>query len=121
VAPELSGTVDEALALAGWQLDSLERIELTAPFAHQQLLLAGQLGLGEGPELVARFEGGTNGRLPLNPSGGWHAGSAGTVAGLAATADAAAALRGRAGRALVHGATGFCTQSHAVVLLEGVA
>jgi acetyl-CoA C-acetyltransferase len=106
-APELSGAVAEALELAGWERDSLDRIELTAPFAHQQLLLARELGLAPDDDR-------------LNPSGGWHAGSAGTVAGLAAAASAAAELRGTGGRALIHGATGLCTQSHAVVLLEGV-
>ncbi len=115
-APELAQTVDEALGRAGWERDALDHIELTAPFAHQQLLLASALGLGAGDALVARFEG-----ADLNPSGGWHAGRADTVAGLAATAHAASELRGTAGRALIHGSTGICAQSHAVVLMEGVA
>lgn len=102
-APELSGAVLEALDRAGWELP--DRVELTAPYAHQQLILAEELGLG-GAEA---FEDG------LTPSGGWLAGSAGTVAGLEATARAAVA----GGRALVHGTTGICAQSHAVVLLEG--
>jgi acetyl-CoA C-acetyltransferase len=105
-APELAGAAEEALARAGW--DMPDRVELTAPFAHQQLILAEALGLGG----VDAFENG------LTPSGGWLAGSAGTVAGLAASAHAADALRS-GGRALVHGTTGICAQSHAVVLLEG--
>jgi len=117
-APELSGAVEEALELAGWDRGSLDHVELSAPYAHQQLLLAAELGLGSGEALVARFE--ELDGVTLNASGGWHAGSAGTVAGLAATAAAAEALRG-GGRALVHGATGLCAQSHAVVLLEGTA
>jgi acetyl-CoA C-acetyltransferase len=102
-APELSGAVGEALERAGWELP--DRVELNAPYAHQQLILAEELGLG-GPEA---FEDG------LTPTGGWLAGSAGTVAGLEAVARAARA----GGRALVHGTTGICGQSHAVVLLEG--
>jgi acetyl-CoA C-acetyltransferase len=104
-APELSGAVGEALERAGWELP--DRVELNAPYAHQQLILAEELGLG-GPEA---FENG------LTPTGGWLAGSAGTVAGLEAVARAAKA----GGRALVHGTTGLCGQSHAVVLLEGSA
>jgi hypothetical protein len=117
-APELAAAADEALGLAGWALESLTRIELNAPYAHQQLLLAEALGLGRGEALVERFE--TDEQRPrINPDGGWLGGSAGTVAGLAAAADAARELGERGGRALVHGSTGLCAQSHAVVLMEG--
>jgi len=119
-APELAQAVDEALELAGWERDSLDHIEISAPFAHQSLLLAAELGLGRGEELVVRFEGADGDRPTLNASGGWHAGSAGSVAGLAAAAAATERLRG-GGRALVHGSTGLCAQSHTVLLLEGVA
>lgn len=117
-APEIRAAADEALSVAGWEMDSLTRIELGAPFAFQQLLLAEALGLGAGEELVEQFEA-EDGIPRINADGGWLAGSAGTVAGLAAAADAARELRERGGRALVHGTTGLCTQSHAVVLLEG--
>lgn len=117
-APELGAAAREALERAGWSQDSLTRIELNAPFAHQQLLLAEALGLGQGAALVERFEAEQVG-VRVNPGGGWLGGSAGTVAGLAATASAAQELRERGGRALIHGATGLCAQSHAVVLVEG--
>jgi len=118
VAPELRAAADEALERAGWTPDSLTRIELGAPYAHQQLLLAEALGLGEGEALVERFEADA-GDPRINADGGWLGGTAGTVAGLASAAHAAHELRERGGRALVHGATGLCAQSHAVVLLEG--
>ncbi len=117
-APELAGAADEALARAGWERESLDRIDVGAPFAHQQLILAEALGLGEGQDLVERFER-DDGPPRLNPEGGWLGGSATTVAGLAAAADASTELRSGGGRALVHGSTGICAQSHAVVLLEG--
>jgi hypothetical protein len=117
-APELRAAAEDALAWAGWDRGSLTRIDLTVPFAHQHLMLAQALGLAEGEALVQRFEADSEPQR-LNPDGGWLAGSAGTVAGLAAAADAAAELRDRGGRALVHGATGLCAQSHAVVLMEG--
>ena len=110
-APELAGAAQEALERAGWDAASLDRIELNAPYAHQQLMLAEALGLGA----ADAFEDG------LTRTGGWLGGSAGTVAGLAAAAHAAEALRSEGGRALVHGTTGICGQSHAVVLLEGTA
>jgi acetyl-CoA C-acetyltransferase len=117
-APELAAAAHQALRLAGWERDSLTRIELNAPFAHQQLLLAEALGLGSGPELVERFEDDDGTRSPrINADGGWLGGSAGSVAGLAAAAAATSELRDRGGRALVHGSTGLCAQSHAVVLL----
>lgn len=119
-APELAGAADEALALAGWERGSVDHVELTAPFAHQLLLLADELGLGTGSALVERFENGTGDGPTLNVSGGWHAGSAAGVAGLAAAAHAADRVR-NGGRALVHGCTGLAAQSHAVVLLEGAA
>jgi acetyl-CoA C-acetyltransferase len=118
VAPELREAADEALGLAGWEPDSLARVEISAPFAYQQLLLGEALGLGEGPGLVERFEA-DQADTRVNADGGWLAGSAGSVAGLAACARAAQELRQTPGRALIHGATGLCAQSHAVVLIEG--
>jgi acetyl-CoA C-acetyltransferase len=117
-APELADTASEALERAGWDRTTLDRIDISAPFAHQQLILAEALGLGEGQELVARLER-DDGSPSVNPEGGWLGGSAGTVAGLSAAAGAAEDLRAGGGRALVHGSTGICAQSHVVVLLEG--
>jgi acetyl-CoA C-acetyltransferase len=118
VAPELREAADEALGLAGWEPDSLARVEISAPFAYQQLLLGEALGLGEGAGLVERFEA-DEANTRVNADGGWLAGSAVSVAGLAACARAAQELCQTPGRALIHGATGLCAQSHAVVLIEG--
>jgi acetyl-CoA acetyltransferase len=119
-AEEARAAADDALALAGWTFGDLDLIELNAPYAHQHLMVGHALGLGDGEELVARFEGATNG-LALNPSGGWLAGSAGSVAGLHAVISAVERLQASGGRALVHSTTGLATQSHHVVLLEATS
>lgn len=98
----------EALATAGWD-DAPDHVELSAPFAHQALLFARELGAG-GPEA---FERGS-----LAPTGGWLAGRPGVVAGLSGVLAAVRTLRGGAGRALAHGVTGLLAQSHHVVCLE---
>jgi acetyl-CoA C-acetyltransferase len=120
-ADEARDAADEALALEGWEPSSLTRIEINAPFAFQQLLIGEALGLGDGESLVRRLAGGDGTAGRVNADGGWLAGSATSVAGLAACGHAVAELRDRGGRALIHGATGICAQSHAIALLEGVA
>ncbi|MHB1469324.1 MAG: hypothetical protein ACYCU0_04475 [Solirubrobacteraceae bacterium] len=115
-APEALAAATDALELAQWDLADVETIEINAPFAFQQLIVADALGLGEGERLVQRFE-----RGEINPSGAWLAGCAGTVAGLHSVADAARRLRESGGRALVHATTGLCLQSHHVILLESVS
>jgi hypothetical protein len=110
----------DALAVAGWQASELDAIEINAPYAHQHLMVAQALGLGDGDELVARFEGDGDGPV-LNASGGWLAGSAGSVAGLHAVVAVVERLRASGGRALVHATTGLASQSHHVVLLEVTA
>ncbi len=116
-APEAAAAATDALGLAGWSMDDLDVIELNAPYAHQYLILASALGLGDGEQLVERMESDPK----LSPSGGWLAGSASGVAGLRSVVDAVARLRESGGRALVHATTGLCLQSHHVVLLEGGA
>jgi len=112
-APAAAHVRDRALEAAGW--DGLpEVVELAAPFAHQLLLWAGELGLGEPKAVVERIEA----RDGLAPRGGWLAGVPTDVAGLSAVAGCATRLRERPGRALAHGASGLLGQSHHVVLLE---
>jgi acetyl-CoA C-acetyltransferase len=109
-APTLTTALASALENAGWD-DAPDRFELCAPFAHQALLWARELGVGEG---AAAFESGR-----LSPSGGWLAGRPGVVAGLSAAIACARELRGSgSGRALAHGTTGLLGQSHHVVCLE---
>jgi acetyl-CoA acetyltransferase len=119
-APHARAAADAALAVAGWEENDLDAIEINAPFAHQHLIVGHALGLGQGDDLVSRFEG-DDGRPSVNASGGWLAGSAGSVAGLHAVVSVVERLRADGGRALVHSTTGLGCQSHHVVLLEGVS
>jgi 3-oxoacyl-[acyl-carrier-protein] synthase III len=107
----------EALERAGWSLGEIDVVELAAPFAHQHLMIGEAIGLGAGETLVGRFENGE-----VNDSGGWLAGSAGSVAGLHSAIAAARRLRaGEGRRALVCSTSGLAAQSHHVVLLEAAA
>jgi hypothetical protein len=110
-AAALQAAFRAALAAAGWD-DAPGHVELSAPFAHQALLYARELGAG-GAEA---FEAG-----PLSPTGGWLAGRPAVVAGLSAAAAGVRALRGGSGRAIAHGVTGLLAQSHHVVCLEGAS
>jgi acetyl-CoA acetyltransferase len=115
--PEAGAAVREALERAGWSLGEIDIIELAAPFAHQHLMIGEAVGLGEGEALVGRLE-----RGDVNSSGGWLAGSAGSVAGLRAVAYAARRLRAGDGRrAMICATSGLGAQSHHVVLLEAAA
>ena len=108
-APALSAALASALASAGWA-DAPDRIELSAPFAHQALLWARELGVDGG---AAAFEDGA-----LSATGGCLAGRPGIVAGLSAAVSCAQALRDAPGRAIAHGTTGLLGQSHHLVCLE---
>ena len=110
----------DALERAGWELSDLDAIEINAPYAHQNLMVGEALGLGEGEQLVARFEGDGHG-AELNASGAWLGGSAGSVAGLHSVVSLVRRLRDRGGRALVHSTSGIAAQSHHVVLLEATS
>lgn len=113
-APAAQAALADALRVAGW--DALpDQVELSSLFAHQVLLVGVELGLGSPEEVVELVEAGR-----LLPFGGSLGGRPGVVAGLAAAAACARALRGREGRAIAHGTTGLLAQSHHVVCLEGV-
>jgi hypothetical protein len=115
--PEAADALREALERADWRPGEIDIVELSAPFAHQHLMLGAAIGLGSGEALVERFE-----RGEVNHSGGWLAGSAGSVAGLQAVVHAARRLRaGEGRRALICATTGLAAQSHHVVLLEAAA
>jgi acetyl-CoA acetyltransferase len=112
--PQAAAAVRQALDRCGWSLGEVDIVELAAPFAHQHLMIGAAAGLGEGDALVGRFE-----RGEINASGGWLAGSAGSVAGLHAVAHAARRLRAGDGRrAMICATSGLAAQSHHVVLLE---
>ncbi len=107
--PALRTALASTLENAGWD-DAPDRIELSAPYAHQALLWGRELGLDGG---AAAFEDGQ-----FSATGGWLAGRPGVVAGLSAVAACVRELRDGSGRALAHGTTGLAGQSHHLIALE---
>jgi acetyl-CoA acetyltransferase len=92
-----------AAEAAGALGSKVEVAELYAPYAHQELLLARELGLGG---------------AVINPSGGALAAETPMVAGLVRILEAARAVRGGARRALAHASSGPCLQHNLVAMLE---
>ena len=83
----------------------VEVAELHAPFTHQEILLRGALGLGDGAR--------------VNPSGGALAGNPMFAAGLARIGMAAREIfAGRADRALGHATSGPALQQNLVCVME---
>jgi acetyl-CoA acetyltransferase len=83
----------------------IEVAELHAPFTHQEIVLRGALGLGEGTR--------------VNPSGGALCGNPMFAAGLARIGTAAREIMsGRAGRALGHATSGPALQQNLVCVME---
>ena len=83
----------------------VEVAELHAPFTHQEILLRGALGLGDG--------------VRVNPSGGPLCGNPMFAAGLARVGMAAREIMsGRAGRALGHATSGPALQQNLVCVME---
>jgi acetyl-CoA acetyltransferase len=79
--------------------------ELHAPFTHQEILLRGALGLGDG--------------VRINPSGGALCGNPMFAAGLARIGWAAQEIMsGRADRALAHATSGPALQQNLVCVME---
>jgi acetyl-CoA acetyltransferase len=85
-------------------VDGVEVAELYAPFAHQEVILARELGLGDG--------------VRINPSGGALAADTPFVSGLSRVIEATRAVRAGAKKALAHATTGPCLQHNLVVALE---
>jgi acetyl-CoA acetyltransferase len=79
--------------------------EVHAPFTHQELILTGALGLGDG--------------VRVNPSGGALCGNPMFAAGLARIGMAAGEIiAGRSGRALGHATSGPALQQNLVCVME---
>jgi acetyl-CoA acetyltransferase len=94
-----------AARAAGVEVAPIEVAEVHAPFTHQEILLRGALGLGDG--------------VAVNPSGGALCGNPMFAAGLARIGLAAQAVTsGRAGRALGHATSGPALQQNLVCVLE---
>lgn len=113
-------------------LEELHVAELSARYAHEELLYLDALGFGDGAGAKSRLAAGDfdfGGKLPVNPSGGALTGNPTCVAGLARVAEIHLQLTAAAGRhqvqdartGLAHGASGVCGQSQTVVVLRGDA
>jgi acetyl-CoA acetyltransferase len=91
---------------AGAGAAGLDVAELHAPFTHQEIVLRGALGLGDG--------------VRVNPSGGALCGNPMFAAGLARIGMAAReVMSGRAARALGHATSGPALQQNLVCVMEG--
>ena len=91
---------------AGAGTAGLDVAELHAPFTHQEIVLRGALGLGDG--------------VRVNPSGGALCANPMFAAGLARIGSAAREIMsGRADRALGHATSGPALQQNLVCVMEG--
>lgn len=101
-----SPSTAKAAEMAGVGDGPVDVAELHAPFAHQELILAEALGLGDG--------------VSINPSGGTLAANPLMSAGLIRIGEAAARIAsGSARRAVAHATSGPCLQQNLVCVLEG--
>ncbi len=123
-ARALQEAARRAYAMAGISdpAREIDVVELSARYAHEELMAIEALGLHTSPvEFI------TQDRAPfINPSGGPLCGNPPTVSGLVRVVEAYWQLRGEAGErqvlgartALAHGAGGICGQNQTVVILR---
>jgi acetyl-CoA acetyltransferase len=103
---DLCGAPSAAAAGRAAGADGIDVAELHAPFTHQEIVLRGALGIGDG--------------AGVNPSGGALCGNPMFAAGLARVGWAAREIMsGRAGRALGHATSGPALQQNLVCVMEG--
>jgi len=107
----------------------IDLVELTEPYAFQELLWTEELGFcdrGEGGKLIDSGITQWSGGLPVNPSGGVLATNPYVSRGLYRAAEVVLQIRGQAGErqvdkkvktGLAHGTHGFAGQFHAVAIL----
>jgi len=101
-----SPSTTKAAEMAGVGDGPVDVAELHAPYAHQELILAEAMGLGDG--------------VSINPSGGALAANPLMSAGLIRIGEAAARISsGSAHRAVAHATSGPCLQQNLVCVLEG--
>ena len=106
-ARDLTTAPSAAAAARAAGASAVNVAELHAPFTHQEILLRGALGLGDG--------------VAVNPSGGPLCGNPMFAAGLARIGTAAREIMsGRADRALGHATSGPALQQNLVCVLEAV-
>jgi acetyl-CoA C-acetyltransferase len=107
----------------------LDVVELTEPYAFQELMWCEDLGLcseGEGGRLIESGATQMDGTIPVNPSGGVLAMNPYVSRGLYRLAEVVLQIKGQAGEhqldrkvnvGLAHGTLGFAGQSHAVAIV----
>jgi acetyl-CoA acetyltransferase len=101
-----SSSTRKAAEKAGVLGVDVDLAELHAPFSHQELLLRGALGLGDG--------------VNVNPSGGALGANVIMAAGLVRLGEAATRVTaGQSDRAVAHATSGPCLQQNLVCVLEG--
>lgn len=109
--------------------EEIDIAEISARYAHEELLYAEGLGLcarGQAQAWLASGATELGGSLPVNPSGGVLTGNPTTVAGLVRVLEGYLQLTDTAGEhqvpgaqvALAHGAGGICGQNQSVVILR---
>jgi acetyl-CoA acetyltransferase len=104
-ARDLTAAPSAAAAAVAAGGGGLDVAEVHAPFTHQEILLHGALGLGDG--------------VRMNPSGGALCGNPMFAAGLARIGSAAQQIMsGGAGRALAHATSGPALQQNLVCVME---
>jgi acetyl-CoA acetyltransferase len=105
-----SPSTELAAKKAGALSKSFDLAELSAPYTHQEILVAKSLGIEHGSKVV------------VNRQGGALAAHAFIVDGLRAIGAAATAItEGHARRAVAHATSGPCLQQNLVCVLEGGA
>lgn len=128
---KLSEAANRAYKMAGISDPGkqLDVVELTEPYAFQELLWYEGLGLcwaGEGARLLESGATWKTGDIPVNPSGGVLAMNPYASRGLYRLAEVVLQLRGEAGErqldrnmriGLAHGCHGFAGQCHAVAIM----
>lgn len=123
-AVALSQAAKRAYQMAGVDARDIDIAEISARYAHEELLYGEALGLWARKD-VAKVAASENGGK-VNRSGGAITGNPATVAGLTRVAEAYLQLSDAAGAhqvpgasvALAHGADGICGQTQAVVILR---
>lgn len=119
---EMAGIIDP--------FKELDVVELSAPYAHQELMLTEALGFcpkGKGKNLINDSVTDRDGPLPVNPSGGALCANPIIGTGLIRVAEVALQVTGQAGErqvkdarlGLAHGTCGQCLQSNGVMVLRG--
>ena len=111
--------------------EELDVVELTEPYAYQELLWCEELGLcgqGEGGKLIESGATQMDGDIPVNPSGGALALNPYVSRGMYRLAEVVLQIKGEAGEhqldrkvktGMAHGTLGFAGQSQAVAIMEG--